>query len=72
MKILIYVSLIISISLIVAGYIINDINSEKLIGSGTLLFFFVVMPLFLYHRGKNKKLKDFILNSEDLNKLNKE
>jgi len=63
--------LIISISLIISGYIIDGLNSQKFIGIGTLLFFFIVIPLFLYYRWKNKKLKDFILNNEDLKKLNK-
>tara|TARA_B100000029_G_scaffold462870_1_gene495711 strand:+ start:387 stop:584 length:198 start_codon:yes stop_codon:yes gene_type:complete len=63
--------LIISISLIISGYIIDGLNSQKFIGIGTLLFFFIVIPSFLYYRWKNKKLKDFILNNEDLKKLNK-
>ena len=71
MKSFIYVMLIISISLIISGYIIDGLNSQKFIGIGTLLFFFIVIPLFLYYRWKNKKLKDFILNNEDLKKLNK-
>jgi len=70
MKIFIYVIFIISIGLIISGYIIDDIDSEKFIGGGTVLFFFVAIPLFLYYRWKNKKLRDFILNNEKLKKLN--
>ena len=69
MKIFIYVLFIISLILIISGYIIEDINSEKFIGGGTLLLFFIVIPLFLYYRWQNKKLKDFILDNEKLKKM---
>ncbi len=68
MKIFIYVLFTISLILIISGYIIEDINSEKFIGGGTLLLFFIVIPLFLYYRWQNKKLKDFILDNEELKK----
>ena len=45
------------------------INSEKFIGGGTLILFFIVIPLFLYYRWKNKKLKDFILDNKELEKM---
>tara|TARA_B100001245_G_scaffold72925_1_gene51695 strand:+ start:141 stop:362 length:222 start_codon:yes stop_codon:yes gene_type:complete len=69
MKIFIYVLFTISLILIISGYIIEDINSEKFIGGGTLLLFFIVIPLFLYYRWQNKKLKDFILDNEELKKM---
>ena len=69
MKIFIYVLFTISLILIISGYIIVDINSEKFIGVGTLLLFFIVIPLFLYSRWQNKKLKDFILDNEELKKM---
>ena len=66
MKIFIYVLFAISLILIISGYIIEDINSEKFIGGGTFLLFFLVIPLFLYYRWQNKKLKDFILDNEEI------
>ena len=69
MKIFIYVLFTISLIFIISGYIIEDINSEKFIGGGTLLLFFIVIPLFLYYRWQNKKLKDFILDNEKLKKM---
>ena len=69
MKIFIYVLFTISLILIISSYIIEDINSEKFIGGGTLLLFFIVIPLFLYYRWQNKKLKDFILDNEKLKKM---
>ena len=69
MKLFIYVLFTISLILIICGYIIEDINSEKFIGGGTLLLFFIVIPLFLYFRWQNKKLKNFILDNEELKKM---
>ena len=69
MKIFIYVLFTISLILIISWYIIEDINSEKFIGGGTFLLFFLVIPLFLYYRWQNKKLKDFILDNEELKKM---
>ena len=69
MKIFIYVLFTISLILIISGYIIEDINSEKFIGGGTLLLFFIVIPLFLYYRWQDKKIKDFILDNEKLKKM---
>ncbi len=72
MKLFIYVLFTISLILIICGYIIEDINSEKFIGGGTLLLFFIVIPLFLYSRWQNKKLKDFILDNKELKKMKDE
>jgi len=72
MKLFIYVLFTISLILIICGYVIEDINSEKFIGGGTLLLFFIVIPLFLYSRWQNKKLKDFILDNKELKKMKDE
>ena len=37
----------------------TSINGVKLIGFGVLLFAFVIMPLFIYHRYKGR-VDDFI------------
>ncbi len=71
MKIFIYVIFISSIILILSGYLIDGINSEKLIGLGTVLLFFIVIPLFLYYRWKNKNFKDFILKNDNIKNGNK-
>ena len=71
MKIFIYVIFISSIILILSGYLIDGINSEKFIGLGTVLLFFIVIPLFLYYRWKNKSFKDFILKNDNIKNGNK-
>ena len=44
-------------------------NSEKLIGFGVLGLFFIVFPLFSYHRWKDKDVKDYLLTKENLDKM---
>ena len=70
MKIFIYIIFISSIMLILSGYLIDGINSEKFIGLGTVLLFFIGIPLFLYYRWKNKNFKDFILKNDNIKKEN--
>ena len=37
----------------------NDGEGEKFIGIGVLIFAFILMPLFVYHRYKNKDLSRY-------------
>ena len=50
--------------LISFGYFqkINGLNGDKWIGIGILLVAFVLMPLFLYSRFKNKETRERMLN----------
>lgn len=62
------------ISGLAAGLIMqqNEINeklSNVLIGSSLVLGIFIVMPLFLYHRSKNRSLKDYMLTPENIKKM---
>jgi uncharacterized membrane protein len=54
--------LVIVIGFVAYGYYINEENlgeGEKFIGIGVLLFAFILMPLFVYHRYKNKDLRNY-------------
>jgi hypothetical protein len=50
----------------------NDevILGERIIGLSVLASSFILLPLFLYHRWKGKKLKDYTLSEENLKKMN--
>ena len=57
---------------ICVGYAIRQDNlplGEKWIGFSVLAGFGVFMPLFLAHRWKGKRLQDYTLSSENLNKM---
>ena len=44
---------------------------ERLIGFSVLASAFVLMPLFLAHSWKGKRLKDYTLTKENIDKMNK-
>ncbi|WP_340067197.1 hypothetical protein [Ascidiimonas aurantiaca] len=63
------------LSAIIAGYILknlgNHLAGDRTIGIAVLVSAFVLMPVFIYHRAKGRKLKDYMLTKENLNKMNK-
>ena len=56
------------------GYYVKETldynQGEKIIGMGVLFGAFIYLPLFLYHRWKDKKISDYTLNNENLKKIN--
>ena len=82
MKYLIWIIFITCTILIFLGLIIPDTDtidqtlkakeielSNKLIGFGVIGMFFLVFPLFSYYRWKDKKMSDYVLNKENLDKM---
>lgn len=62
MKFVILFILILVLGMLGGGFYLKssgDINGEIVIGIGVLIVAFILMPLFIYHRYKNKNLKDF-------------
>lgn len=51
------------------GYFLDLEYKEKLIGSGVVLLFFIVFPLFSYYRWKDKKVEDYMLTKENIDKM---
>ena len=47
----------------------NTLLGNKIIGFTVLTSAFIFMPLFLVHRWKGKKLKDYTISKENLEKL---
>ena len=86
MKKLIITTTIISLLLIFFGLLSKDVNvdfeflnqsirfqitSDQLIGSGVVILFFIVFPIFSYFRWKDKNIKDYMLTQENIDKMNK-
>ena len=44
---------------------------ERIIGLSVLFSVFIFMPLFLYHRWKDKDIKDYVLDKEKLEEMRK-
>lgn len=51
---------------------LNDdlVLGDRIIGIAILASAFILMPIFLYHRWKGKKLKDYTLSEENMKKMN--
>tara|TARA_B100000768_G_scaffold114607_1_gene106089 strand:+ start:295 stop:540 length:246 start_codon:yes stop_codon:yes gene_type:complete len=56
------------------GYYVKETldynQGEKIIGTGVLFGAFIYLPLFLYHRWKDKKISNYTLTRENLSKMN--
>lgn len=52
-------------------YLLNQDHPKGniIVGIGVLAFAFVLMPLFLYQRYRGKKLKDYTLDKEKMDKI---
>jgi hypothetical protein len=72
MKYLITAIVIISFGLIIYGFNLDNTQealADKFIGSGTLGLFLIAMPLFLYKESKTRDFKDYMLNEENVRKM---
>ena len=72
MKYLIKFLLIISFIGLCLGFYVkleNNVSSDYLIGVSLMLLMFIVMPLFIYNRWKNKDIKDYMLTEESIKKM---
>ncbi len=69
MKYIIWLFFIASIGSIVYGYFFSENASDKFIGAGVAILFFVVFPLFSYYRWKDKNMKDYMITKENLEKM---
>ena len=45
------------------------VTGDKIIGIAVLVSCFVMMPIFLFHRWKGKRLKDYTLSKENIDKM---
>ncbi|GAL70534.1 hypothetical protein [Jejuia pallidilutea] len=69
MKYLIIILTLVSAGLIISGFAFELENSQKLIGSGVAVLFFLVFPIFSYYRWKDRDVKDYMLTKENLDKM---
>lgn len=48
-----------------------DSFAHQFIGCGTVGLFFVAMPIFLFVESKGKEMKDYLLTTENIEKMQK-
>lgn len=55
---------------IITGFVLKpEPIAEKLIGLGVVGLFLFVIPLFTYHRWKGRKVNDYMLTKENIEKM---
>lgn len=70
-----YFLIILFISILIAlgiGFYIKPVDEATgnlIIGLTLMAGFFVLMPLFIYHRWKNRSVKDYMLTKENIEKM---
>ena len=47
----------------------NHLTGDRIVGLAVLASAFILMPLFIFHRSKGKKLKDYTFTKENLDKM---
>lgn len=70
MKYIIGLLFIASTGSIITGFILKPQPvAEQLIGYGVVGLFLLVIPLFTYHRWKSRKVNDYMLTKENIEKM---
>ena len=72
MRYFLTVLLIVVIAGLCMGFIVKSENvatGQLIIGVSIVVGFFILMPLFIYHRWKNKSVKDYMLTKENIRKM---
>ena len=75
MRYILYIIFIAILTSISCGYYIKDedeLLGNKLIGLAVIGFFLVWMPLFVFHRYKNKDYKKYMITDETFKKIKDE
>lgn len=47
----------------------DEATGNLIIGISLMVGFFILMPSFIYHRWKDKKVQDYMLNKENIMKM---
>lgn len=66
---ILFISILISLGI---GFYIkpeDEATGNLIIGLTLMVGFFVLMPLFIYHRWKDRSVKDYMLTKENIEKM---
>lgn len=75
MKYILSITFLIIVGVAIYGFSVRDIDSktgEFCIGISIAVLFFLWMPFFIYHRWKNRSVKDYMLTKENIDKMREE
>ncbi|UNY99335.1 hypothetical protein MQE36_03095 [Zhouia spongiae] len=48
----------------------DNLTGDRLVGIGVLAIAFILIPFFIYHRSKGKKIQDYMFTQENIDKMN--
>ena len=74
MKYFLYIIFLLIVTSVSFGFYYQSYGepmAEPLIGGGIAGLFFVWMPLFIYHRWKNRSIQDYMLTKENIEQMNR-
>lgn len=66
---ILFIAVVISLS---TGFYIktdDEATGKLIIGLSLMVGFFILMPLFIYHRWKNRDVKEYMLTKENIKKM---
>ena len=73
MKYILRILFFMMIGLLIRGYYVKELinykEGEKIIGLGVLFGAFIYLPIFLYHRWKNKNISDYMFTDDYMKKM---
>lgn len=72
MRIFVNILFILILIAFITGYIIkskDELLGDRIIGISILVGAFIWMPAFIIYRSKGKKIKDYMLTNENLQKM---
>ena len=74
MKYLLYIIFAVIVCCGGLGFYLQNLGNplaERFIGGGIAGLFFIWMPLFIYHRWKNRSIQDYMLTKENIEQMNR-
>tara|TARA_B110000444_G_C18851568_1_gene606120 strand:+ start:3374 stop:3640 length:267 start_codon:yes stop_codon:yes gene_type:complete len=76
MKIILRVLFVLILLFLITGYYIksieeNEIFGEKILGITVLFSVMIFLPVFLYHRWKDKDIRNYMLTKENFDRIKK-
>ncbi|NER13082.1 hypothetical protein GWK08_06505 [Leptobacterium flavescens] len=73
MKRIIQILFILILIALGAGFYIKStgdhLTGDRIVGLAIIATAFILMPIFIYHQSKGKKMKDYMLTKENIDKM---
>ena len=74
MRYLLYIIFILILGSVGFGFYLQSqgvLHADRFIGGGIAGLFFLWMPLFIYHRWRNRSIQNYMLTKENIEQMNR-